>query len=88
VSSTSQVSGVWDNPVETQISEPKTLQAMIERLSCTPGITHFLLVDEYPLGDFDDVLERKLHFAINCRVSVLPFAASAPANMRSAPWWI
>src|SRR5690606_12862436 len=42
----------------------KTLQAMIERLSCTPGITHFLQVDEYPLGDFDDVLEKcKLHFA-------------------------
>ena len=60
-----QVSGVWDNlELETQISEPKTLQAMIERLSCTPGITHFLQVDEYPLGDFDDVLEKcKLHFA-------------------------
>ena len=60
-----QVSGVWDNlEVETQISEPKTLQAMIERLSCTPGITHFLQVDEYPLGDFDDVLEKcKRHFA-------------------------
>jgi thiamine biosynthesis protein ThiI len=59
------VSGVWDNlEVETQISEPKTLQAMIERLSCTPGITHFLQVDEYPLGDFDDVLEKcMLHFA-------------------------
>ena len=59
------VSGVWDNlEVETQVSEPKTLQAMIERLRCTPGITHFLQVDEYPLGDFDDVLEKcKLHFA-------------------------
>ena len=60
-----QVSGVWDNlEVETLISEPKTLQAMIERLSCTPGITHFLQVDEYPLGDFDDVLAKcKQHFA-------------------------
>jgi thiamine biosynthesis protein ThiI len=60
-----KVSGVWDNlEVETQISEPKTLQAMIERLSCTPGIVHFLQVDEYPLGDFDDVVEKcKLHFA-------------------------
>ena len=59
------VSGVWDNlEVETRVSEAKTLQAMIERLSCTPGITHFLQVDEYPLGDFDDVLDKcKLHFA-------------------------
>lgn len=59
------VSGVWDNlEVETLIAEPKTQQAMIERLSCIPGIAHFLQVDEYPLGDFDDVLEKcKLHFA-------------------------
>ncbi|MCG4452390.1 tRNA 4-thiouridine(8) synthase ThiI [Pseudomonas sp. MMS21-TM103] len=72
------VSGVWDNlVVETAISEAKTLQAMIERLSCTPGITHFLQVDEYPLGDFDDVLEKCKHhfgdrlpgkiFAVRCK---------------------
>jgi len=60
-----QVSGVWDNlEVETRIGEAKTLQAMIERLSCTPGIGQFLEVDEYPLGDFGDVLEKcKQHFA-------------------------
>ena len=60
-----QVSGVWDNlEVETRIDDEKILQAMIERLACLPGITHFLQVDEYPLGDFDDVLEKcKQHFA-------------------------
>lgn len=59
------VTGVWDNlEVETALSEPKVLQEMIARLSCTPGITHFLEVHEYPLGDFDDVLAKcKSHFA-------------------------
>src|SRR3546814_11609158 len=28
-----------------------------------PGIAHFLQVDEYPLGDFDDILAKcKLHY--------------------------
>ncbi len=59
------VVGVWDNlEVQTAVSEPAVLQTMIERLSCTPGITHFLQVDEYPLGDFDDVVDKcKRHFA-------------------------
>src|SRR3546814_10229902 len=36
---------------------------MTERLSCMPGIAHFLQVDEYPLGDFDDILAKcKLHY--------------------------
>lgn len=36
---------------------------MIERLGCIPGITHFLEVHEYPLGDFDDILDKcRLHF--------------------------
>ena len=36
---------------------------MIERLTCTPGIGHFLEVHEYPLGDFDDILAKcKAHF--------------------------
>ncbi|MGE8360757.1 tRNA uracil 4-sulfurtransferase ThiI [Pseudomonas sp.] len=60
-----QVSGVWDNlEVQTTLTEPKILSEMVDRLSCTPGIAHFLQVDEYPLGDFDDVLEKcKQHFA-------------------------
>lgn len=60
-----EVSGVWDNlELVTQCTEPKLLAEMIERLSCTPGITHFLEINEYPLGDFDDVFEKcKLHYA-------------------------
>jgi len=58
------VDGVWDNlELTTRVSEPKVLQEMIERLGCTPGITHFLQVNEYPLGDMDDILAKcKLHF--------------------------
>jgi len=58
------VSGVWDNlEVQTQVDDPKILREMTERLSCMPGITHFLKVDEYPLGDFDDIVARcKAHF--------------------------
>ncbi len=60
-----EVTGVWDNlEVQTRQTEPKLLREMIERLTCVPGITHFLEVHEYPLGDFDDVLEKcKLHYA-------------------------
>ena len=60
-----EVSGVWDNlELVTQCTEPKLLAEMIERLSCTPGITHFLEINEYPLGDFDDVFEKcRLHYA-------------------------
>ncbi|WP_249678306.1 tRNA uracil 4-sulfurtransferase ThiI [Pseudomonas abieticivorans] len=58
------VDGVWDNlTVTTKIADPKVLHEMTERLSCTPGITHFLQVDEYPLGDFDDIVAKcKEHF--------------------------
>ncbi|PZP22214.1 tRNA uracil 4-sulfurtransferase ThiI [Pseudomonas kuykendallii] len=58
------VEGVWDNlELLTRVEDPRVLRQMIERLTCVPGITHFLEVHEYPLGDFDDVLEKcKLHF--------------------------
>ena len=58
------VNGVWDNlELETAVSEPKALKDMTERLSCMPGIAHFLQVDEYPLGDFDDIVAKcKQHF--------------------------
>ncbi|WP_397450519.1 tRNA uracil 4-sulfurtransferase ThiI [Pseudomonas sp. NA-150] len=58
------VDGVWDNlEVETRVSEPKALQEMTERLSCMPGIAHFLQVDEYPLGDMDDIVAKcKQHY--------------------------
>ena len=58
------VNGVWDNlELETRITDAKALKDMTERLSCMPGIAHFLQVDEYPLGDFDDITEKcKQHF--------------------------
>ncbi|MFB4368493.1 MULTISPECIES: tRNA uracil 4-sulfurtransferase ThiI [unclassified Pseudomonas] len=59
-----QVTGVWDNlEVKTEVAEPKVQQEIIERLSCVPGIVHFLQIDEYPLGDFDDIVAKcKLHY--------------------------
>lgn len=72
------VDGVWDNlEVVTRLDDEKVLREMTERLSCMPGIAHFLQVDEYPLGDFDDIvakckthfghlLEGK-HFAVRCK---------------------
>jgi thiamine biosynthesis protein ThiI len=58
------VNGVWDNlEVQTQLTDAKVLREMTERLSCTPGIAHFLQVDEYPLGDMDDIVAKcKAHF--------------------------
>ncbi|NBF01820.1 tRNA 4-thiouridine(8) synthase ThiI [Pseudomonas sp. Fl5BN2] len=58
------VNGVWDNlELETAVSEPKALKDMTERLSCMPGIAHFLQVDEYRLGDFDDIVAKcQQHF--------------------------
>lgn len=58
------VNGVWDNlEVETRIEDPKVLHEITQRLSCTPGIAHFLHIDEYPLGDLDDIVAKcKLHF--------------------------
>jgi len=56
--------GEWDNlELQTQVTDPKCLQAMIERLTRTPGVSHFLEVHEYPLGDFDDILDKcREHF--------------------------
>ncbi|HEY0289571.1 MAG TPA: tRNA uracil 4-sulfurtransferase ThiI [Pseudomonas sp.] len=58
------VDGVWDNlEVGTKVTDPKALHDMTERLSCMPGITHFLQVDQYPLGDMDDIYEKcRQHF--------------------------
>ncbi|RBJ62731.1 tRNA 4-thiouridine(8) synthase ThiI, partial [Pseudomonas sp. MWU12-2534b] len=45
------VNGVWDNlELETRVTDPKALKEMGERLTCTPGVAHFLQIDEYPLG--------------------------------------
>ncbi|WP_213875650.1 tRNA uracil 4-sulfurtransferase ThiI [Pseudomonas sp. dw_358] len=53
------VNGVWDNlEVQTRVDDAKVLREITERLGCIPGITHFLQVDEYPLGEMDDILAR------------------------------
>ncbi len=59
-----RVEGEWDNlELETAQSKPKLLAEMLERLRCMPGIAHCLEVHEYPLGDFDDIVDKcKLHF--------------------------
>lgn len=64
-----EVQGEWDNlEIQTGVSEPKALQAIIERLKCMPGIAHFLEVHEYPLGDFDDILDKcRAHFGEQLR---------------------
>lgn len=58
------VQGEWDNlEVQTGLSDGKLLREMIERMRRIPGIAHFLEVHEYPLGDFDDVLDKcRQHF--------------------------
>ncbi|QKZ02637.1 MULTISPECIES: tRNA uracil 4-sulfurtransferase ThiI [Pseudomonas] len=58
------VEGVWDNlTVVTRVEDAKIQREMIERLRCVPGITHFLQVDEYPLGEMDDLVEQcRKHF--------------------------
>lgn len=72
------VDGVWDNlEVVTRVEDEKVQREMIERLTCTPGITHFLQVEEYPLGDFDDIVAKCKHhfghllagkrFAVRCK---------------------
>lgn len=72
------VDGVWDNlEVVTRLDDEKVLREMTERLSCMPGIAHFLQVDEYPLGDFDDIVAKckthfghllaGKHFAVRCK---------------------
>lgn len=60
-----EVTGAWDNlEVQTEQSDPKLLREMIDRLRCTPGIGQFLEVHEYPLGDFDGIVEKcKRHYA-------------------------
>lgn len=74
------VQGEWDNiELETRQSEPKLLAEMLERLRCTPGIAHCLEVHDYPLGDFDDIVEKCKHhfgaqlagkvFAVRCKRS-------------------
>ncbi len=73
-----RVDGEWDNlELETALSDPRVLREIKDRLCNTPGVAHFLEVNEYPLGDFDDILEKCKHhfgdrlpgkiFAVRCK---------------------
>ena len=60
-----RVEGEWDNlELFTAIEDPTQLQELYARLRCTPGISHFFQVLEYPLGDFDQIVQHcKAHYA-------------------------
>lgn len=60
-----KVVGDWDNlELFTAIKEPAQLQELYARLRCTPGISHFFQVLEYPLGDFEHIVQYcKAHYA-------------------------
>lgn len=60
-----KVVGEWDNlELFTVLDDPAQLQELYARLRCTPGISHFFQVLEYPLGDFDDITQHcKAHYA-------------------------
>ncbi|TBV09605.1 tRNA uracil 4-sulfurtransferase ThiI [Stutzerimonas kirkiae] len=60
-----RLAGAWDNvELDTTVQDPALLDEMRKRLTCTPGIAHFLEVHEYPLGDFDDLVEKCVaHYA-------------------------
>ena len=60
-----KVIGEWDNlELFTALEDPAQLQELYARLRCTPGVSHFFQVLEYPLGDFDDITARcKEHYA-------------------------
>ncbi len=68
----------WDKLVVKSTSTSESVKnGLIDGLSNTPGIAHFLDVLEYPLGDFDDVFEKTLSlygerltnktFAVRCK---------------------
>lgn len=58
------LSGEWDNiELVCDVRDERCKAELFERLSCTPGIAHFLEVAEYPLVDLDDVTAKcKQHF--------------------------
>ncbi len=60
-----KVIGDWDNlELFTALEDPAYLQELYARLRCTPGISHFFQVLEYPLGDFDEITQHcKAHYA-------------------------
>ncbi|WP_290703010.1 tRNA uracil 4-sulfurtransferase ThiI [Amphritea sp.] len=53
-----KVRGLWDKvEVEVPSDNAELREKVIDLMSCTPGISHFLEVDQYPLGSFDEVFQ-------------------------------
>ncbi len=63
ISNDVKVSGHWDK-VEVYYGGTDTTvrDQLIEAMKCTPGLTYFLEVEEFPLGDFDDVFQLTRQF--------------------------
>jgi thiamine biosynthesis protein ThiI len=70
----------WDKlQVETGCDEPAVLNRMVRAMRNAPGITYILEVNEYPLGELEDIADRVLPvyaerlagrtFAVRCRRS-------------------
>ena len=53
-----KVRGLWDKvEVEVPSDSADLREKVIDLMSCTPGISHFLEVDQYPLGTFEEVFQ-------------------------------
>ncbi len=53
-----KVRGLWDKiEVEVPSDSAELREQVIELMSCTPGISHFLEVDQYALGSFEEVFQ-------------------------------
>ena len=53
-----KVRALWDKiEVEVDSSDAELREQMIEVMQATPGVLHFLEVDQHPLGDFDSVFQ-------------------------------
>jgi thiamine biosynthesis protein ThiI len=51
----------WDRiSILSDVKTDDEQQALVNALGAIPGIAHFIDVQEYPLGDFDDILKRVL----------------------------
>lgn len=75
-----RVTGDWDAiEVSTEVQEGPVLEAMIQCLGCTPGISLFLETEKHPLPDMDGIVELTLQsygerlagktFAVRCKRS-------------------
>ncbi len=58
-----QVRGDWDSlEVETAGEDSSSVNQIIEKLSCTPGISQFAEVEKFDLPDMEGILELALKF--------------------------